>query len=897
MLTEEEKVIVKQLKQEGYSTSEISSHLGAKRLKMQSSIDASRLATLRAKEAQETRFGDVREDVVSTLRGTGESLMQRKQDVETAMLEPGRIAREARGQGATPVQAIVEGAKALPETAFTAGGNFIGGVFDVISAPFMAGGKALLRESEEQAIKGGVQTALEATGIPQKVSEMSERGQRNVRAGLGFLDAIGLGVTGQGVRGLTSLFRGTKEVAQTTIKNTEDFFADTAKRFESRADDPNATPREREEAARSALTIKEKAIGLQPDVKARIQEMGPEKLQEYIDAVHLRNIDDTAPTPYEVGSRNVDDAFKKLQTEVQSTGSRIGQVRQKLGTYQATPDAITRIESRFVEELGDLNLTIQNGKVVQLPGTVSKTGSASDVRVLQELYDDLRVVKQSPTLTNLIDLRMAFDGKIKFGKSASEVSNSVDPVSRSVRSSIADEAAQIVGKSNAKDLEEYSNFMEAFGDLKSYVDRQAGGEYLLRLVLSGRGGDARQLIDTVKEYTGVDLMNDATAMKVATDMLGNENTKNLFRQEVTNAGYDVAGIMSGSPTALLQIGLKKLIEYGIDKEKVLQSVAAGTSGYLLMTYMGDDGVLLPAGVAILSALPNPARRQAINDAIDLLDQKRDMLINSGLKETHPSVKANEKARIDLVKKREELDFSEGEIPQTTVNAQAANIRSVKKPWAQREKELQDVAKRLKVDYGMLNKKVDEKVAKAESWKKYIDAEAEKITKTVPNTKVAIAPIKSKERILEKTIFEEEGNLDEVKDIARNTIIPFDEKARQQVLKQMDARKDLARPRKDQTPESYMGYEGTIYNIRTPDGQIVETQVVSPEMTYGKNLEEFSRSVLGDDLFEQIQKRTGLPPGLGHEFYEQARTMTIAERESGALEELHKKSVDYYNSLR
>jgi hypothetical protein len=211
--------------------------------------------------------------------------------------------------------------------------------------------------------------------------------------------------------------------------------------------------------------------------------------------------------------------------------------------------------------------------------------------------------------------------------------------------------------------------------------------------------------------------------------------------------------------------------------------------------------------------------------------------------------------------------------------------------------LRDIAKKNNVEYERLNTDIDTLLSKADTWKDYVDNEAEKVVQGLTDVKVAIAPIKSKQRILEKTLKEEGGKLGNIKDIARNTIVPSTPKARTEVLKRMDARKDVFR-RKDQKPEDFMGYEGTIYNIKTPDGQIVETQVVSPEMTYGKNLPEFSKSVLGKDVFNEIQKRTGLKPGQGHELYEKVRKLNEADPNYlELLAQYTQESFDYYSKLR
>ncbi len=296
--------------------------------------------------------------------------------------------------------------------------------------------------------------------------------------------------------------------------------------------------------------------------------------------------------------------------------------------------------------------------------------------------------------------------------------------------------------------------------------------------------------------------------------------------------------------------------------------------------------------------PNGASSSGYLDEIDLeLVQRLDDL--KAKSETAKGLSEREYAELKVLMDEVELNtnqtivpsFKQGEIPQT-IEANAA----VKRSDDVSDVVLQDLAKKNNVDFAQLNTTIDKKLAQADTWKTYIDSEATRIVQGIPDAKVATAPIKSKQRILEKTLKEESGNIENIKDIARNTIVPNTSEARTEVLKRMDARKDILR-RKDQKPENFMGYEGTIYNIKTPDGQIVETQVVSPEMTFGKNLPEFSKSVLGEELFNEIAKRTGVEPGLGHVYYEQLRTMSIAERESQAGKDIIKQSFDYYNKLR
>ena len=320
------------------------------------------------------------------------------------------------------------------------------------------------------------------------------------------------------------------------------------------------------EKATAKPSLMERWSGISPDIKNRISGK-QDKLKEYFDVAHARNNFDTLPTPLEYGARNVDTAYTQMESVLNDTGSQIGQFRQKVGTYKAPIDKVVAVENRFINELNKLNLEIKNGVIKQKAGTVKRVNSDAEIKALNELYGDLKTVKQSPNLGRLIDLRNLFDSKINFAKTTREVSSSLDPLSRNVRRQIADVSAEIVGKSEAGNLAKYSEFIDAFNQLKSYTDRKAGAEFLLKQVLSERGGTPRQVMQTIKDITGVDLMDDAVMASIATDLIGNSRQKGLFRQEITKAGLDTASILKGDTRGAIELMFNFLKKGLINEEK------------------------------------------------------------------------------------------------------------------------------------------------------------------------------------------------------------------------------------------------------------------------------------------------------------------------------------------
>jgi hypothetical protein len=566
----------------------------------------------------ETRFGDFGQDFVSSFQGVGTDLFQRGQNIRQGF------------------QAGARGEQTPFETGAQMAGNVLGGAGDIAFRGVQAVTTPFLRESEERAIEGGFNKALEATGLPQAIAETSPRTQRNIVGGLGLFEGATAGLGTTAIKPVTSRVsnffnRVTGRVPEggatppTPQITPERIGTNLEKRYRTAANDPNLTPAEKQAAAEAALTVREKWIGLRPDEKKRLQEMGEGKISEYIDAVHLRNVSDT-PVPnqtmpegvwgaQELGNYYVEQAFDGLKKQLDDTGSEIGLTRRKLGTVKLQQPQVQAIDNAFSSQLDNLGLTVRNGQVVELPNRISPAVSG-DISVMQSLYEDLLKFKQSPTVTNAYDLRANFDSRIKFNKSAREASNAVDPVSRQVRKVIADETARVIGKQNAAELQRYSQFMDAYSDVRSYVDRSAGSEFLLRRALSGLGREQRDVLDAIKTHTGIDLMNDATAMKIALERFGNEAQQNLFKQEVSRAGMDIASVMSGSPVGIGAVALQRLAQFGIKEEDIIKAAAAGTGGYLLMAYYEDAGIT-PAGLAVLAAMPDGARKQAIKQAQDV----------------------------------------------------------------------------------------------------------------------------------------------------------------------------------------------------------------------------------------------------------------------------------------
>lgn len=128
--------------------------------------------------------------------------------------------------------------------------------------------------------------------------------------------------------------------------------------------------------------------------------------------------------------------------------------------------------------------------------------------------------------------------------------------------------------------------------------------------------------------------------------------------------------------------------------------------------------------------------------------------------------------------------------------------------------------------------------------------------------------------------------DDLKDAVRTTVVA-DRSDIQSVCADLRTTDGFLRYKPQKTP---LGYTGNIINIRTKNGMVAEIQVNTARMIYAKEKPADARRVIGDKLWNQIHKETGLEGGLGHKFYEAYR---VLDPESPEAKEILRQSRDYY----
>ncbi|MGH1477899.1 MAG: hypothetical protein ACRBM6_04090 [Geminicoccales bacterium] len=217
----------------------------------------------------------------------------------------------------------------------------------------------------------------------------------------------------------------------------------------------------------------------------------------------------------------------------------------------------------------------------------------------------------------------------------------------------------------------------------------------------------------------------------------------------------------------------------------------------------------------------------------------------------------------------------------TVAVPAAKLGSVSKV-----SKVDDVARVTAVD-----RQLDQMYSAAPAAKMEIDELAGAIA-LKHEGRVAEAPLKSRERATEKATIDYEGNANRINDLARNTIVVSKDKIDSVTaeLKERGARVKQISP--DSNPAGYSGINAV---IETKAGIKAEIQVNTPEMIYAKEPETVARGILGDDVYDGIAERTGIPGGRGHTLYEERRVLD--ETDADKAREIESESREYYKNFQ
>ena len=132
---------------------------------------------------------------------------------------------------------------------------------------------------------------------------------------------------------------------------------------------------------------------------------------------------------------------------------------------------------------------------------------------------------------------------------------------------------------------------------------------------------------------------------------------------------------------------------------------------------------------------------------------------------------------------------------------------------------------------------------------------------------------------------------DLKDTVRTTIVTSSQEDIEKAISALEADSGELKLLRVKRQSTDVGYTGVICNFELPNGVVCEIQINTAEMIYAKEVPSIAKSVIGEDVWNKIFKRTGLEGGLGHKYYEEFR---LLDATSDKAVEIANKSREYYS---
>lgn len=286
------------------------------------------------------------------------------------------------------------------------------------------------------------------------------------------------------------------------------------------------------------LTQKEISAWLTEDVANRIAQK-QEKFIEYLNISKARKKSDTAPTPMRRAEKQAEEAAKQLEEQLKKTWTDIWQFKKSIEKKSVSPTSVKKLQDDFSNKLSEYNLTIKNWKVQRKPNTVSLWVSRWDINALNELYNDFKVLDSNKNMKTLFEFLSSVRTKANFEtKMWGAGTDNLDQIAKYLSNRTRQIGRESMESTKRKLFDEYSNLVTFLKDVNKYRNSRSWFGLLLRRVLSAKGGDALDMFETVKKYTGIDLMDDAQMARLAVELVWGDSQKTLLQQTIKDSGVD-----------------------------------------------------------------------------------------------------------------------------------------------------------------------------------------------------------------------------------------------------------------------------------------------------------------------------------------------------------------------
>lgn len=501
MLTEEEKILAKKLKEEGYSTGEISSHLGAKRLGSQSAIDKTRLKTFREQEqATEAELFKP-----NALQRVTDVVQKAGGEVERAISGTDEFASQSPIRRGAEATAAAFGA--VPEVALAASPelvrNILGKVTETVGKGFSsivdwlsnrkiikdaAGYQVTNPDGSVSYVKNDTELLEEALGTTAAAGEVA-----GVIAGAQGTAQMLQKTTDAAGRGLSTIVQNGGRLADDAFKSGTDLAQRTKNVVASKVSGKNIDPQLQTSAQRIAAQTQPRFL---EGTAQRVDD--PLSLYDNYLSSSKAALKDTKldPAIASVGGE-IGDAFKEVVQQRKNVGKVLASELDKVKTVKT--DVLPVVDT-FVNDLKANGLVYDRVTKNIVPTTAQVKIGTADQKLLQNYAKELQVLGSKPTVGEIDAFISRINDDLKLYKATNN----------------------IVGTTNAERI-----MLKSLSDLRSELTKTAGAPYTEARALYS---DLSRFLENGESYLGKitesgDFAKDASLAKSSVQSILNNGKK------------------------------------------------------------------------------------------------------------------------------------------------------------------------------------------------------------------------------------------------------------------------------------------------------------------------------------------------------------------------------------
>lgn len=335
-------------------------------------------------------------------------------------------------------------------------------------------------------------------------------------------------------------------------------------------------------AAKAVGGIINKAAGIPENIKPRLANLSNKRLyDEYANTGAKRAEDVANPSLIDKGVERATKAVDKIQTSLKTVGKEIGDIKKAEGkkALQDVRPVIDDFSKKLQDRFG-VSVRVSPTGVISFrkaQGRMKDVLSAADTRRVKDALKDLMKLRKTGNVQRASDALDNLDNAISYGKRT--YFGGTDPLNgflKETRHSLN----EVIGKSSPTLAKAKTRASELRGVIDEIKD--AGGtnfqraDLLLKRALAGdKGAVPREVFDTIKKETGVDLMDDAILINHFTRSLGDETQMSLLSQYLQRASQQGGTTV---PDLLLSAGRSGLMKTVADPVKMGRNIVKGKKG-------------------------------------------------------------------------------------------------------------------------------------------------------------------------------------------------------------------------------------------------------------------------------------------------------------------------------